>query len=139
MLRKLSPARINSAKKVVGRVITIRGNLATITPTVHSLASATFQTLTPSPSHIHLPPFLHSFIITMSDKVREFVEIPQQFIRDGNQVRTFYSPHPTRAHLFFFSSLHVAQNPLKKVLTATIYITTRIQQNLQNLRKYARQ
>ena len=23
----------------------------------------------------------------MSDKVREFVEIPQQFVRDGNQVR----------------------------------------------------
>jgi len=25
----------------------------------------------------------------MSDKVREFAEIPQQFIRDGNQVRLY--------------------------------------------------
>jgi len=26
---------------------------------------------------------------SMSDKVREFAEIPQQFIRDGNQVRLY--------------------------------------------------
>jgi len=34
----------------------------------------------------HNSPALISFS-SMSDKVREFAEIPQQFIRDGNQVR----------------------------------------------------
>jgi len=33
-------------------------------------------------------PALISFS-SMSDKVREFAEIPQQFIRDGNQVRLY--------------------------------------------------
>ena len=29
--------------------------------------------------------FLHA---TMSDKIKEFIEIPQQFVREGNQVRS---------------------------------------------------
>ncbi|KAF8665254.1 hypothetical protein AX16_000276 [Volvariella volvacea WC 439] len=52
----------------------------------------------------------------MSDKVKEFIEIPQQFIREGNQVRTF--PQRPAAADRFSSSLHVAQNPHKKVYPA---------------------
>lgn len=33
------------------------------------------------------------YTIIMSDKVREFIEIPQQFVRDGNQV-CYSLPHP---------------------------------------------
>ena len=40
-------------------------------------------------SHVH---FAASHLVlrppTMSDKIKEFIEIPQQFIRDGNQVRS---------------------------------------------------
>ena len=28
----------------------------------------------------------------MSDKIREFIEIPQQFVRDGNQVSLAFAP-----------------------------------------------
>jgi hypothetical protein len=41
---------------------------------LYTLAAPSSRT---SPSHT----------ITMSDKIREFAEIPQQFIREGNQVR----------------------------------------------------
>jgi len=51
----------------------------------------------------------------MSDKFREFIDVPQQFVRDGNQVRSLLnfwtancsSPHP--------SFLHVARNLHKRV------------------------
>ena len=45
---------------------------------------ATFHTLTrtsPSPPDHLLHP------ANMSDRIKEFIEVPQQFIRDGNQVR----------------------------------------------------
>ena len=37
----------------------------------------------------------------MSDKLKEFIEVPQQFIRDGNQVRLSYFKveRPSRAHV----------------------------------------
>jgi len=53
----------------------------------------------------------------MSEKIQEFLEIPQEFIREGNQVRHFcprnsigFSHHPLPP-----SFLSGVPNPLKKV------------------------
>jgi len=52
----------------------------------------------------------------MSEKIQEFLEVPQEFIREGNQV---CHPHLTLALFpsYFYSFLFGAQNPLKKVFT----------------------
>lgn len=35
--------------------------------------------------------FQHIFLLTMSEKIKEFVEVPQQFVREGNQVSLLHS------------------------------------------------
>lgn len=74
----------------------------------------------------------------MSDKIREFLEVPQQFFRDGNQVRPpllVQNIAPT----YPCSSLHVAQNLLRRVGYSCISMSApmqthplcRIRSNLQ--------
>jgi hypothetical protein len=53
----------------------------------------------------------------MSEKIKEFTEIPQQFVREGNQVcapPTARTPH-TELQMIY-SSLHVARSQRKKVI-----------------------
>ena len=52
----------------------------------------------------------------MSEKIQEFLEIPQEFIRDGNQVRHLALALSKAPHSYMHSFSFGAQNPLKKVL-----------------------
>jgi hypothetical protein len=61
----------------------------------------------------------------MSEKIQEFLEIPQEFIRDGNQVRIFYPCNPNKplsSPPHSFSS--GVQNPLKKVFALCLNMDT---------------
>ena len=65
--------------------------------------SATTRTLTNTfPS---LPDHLNS--TSMSDKIKEFIEVPQQFIRDGNQVGlcNFEAERMSRTYILWFAVL----------------------------------
>jgi hypothetical protein len=52
----------------------------------------------------------------MSEKIQEFLEIPQEFIRDGNQVRHLALAYSTAPPSYTYSFSCGAQNPLKKVI-----------------------
>lgn len=80
---------VNSIKKCCWTCHYCRGNLATITPPSPFTCQHNFSKHSLPHPHTYTS---HSFFIAMSDKVREFVEIPQQFVRDGNQVRTLAPP-----------------------------------------------
>ena len=75
----------------------------------------------------------------MSDKIREFLEVPQQFIRDGNQVTRFLSASKLLL-IYLFSSSHVAQNLPRRVgigvFTACEYADSFL---VQSFFKFARQ
>lgn len=55
----------------------------------------------------------------MSDKIREFIEVPQQFVQDGNQVFTVISKFKVKSQSRLFSFWHVAQSLHKKVRSNT--------------------
>lgn len=62
----------------------------------------------------------------MSEKIKEFLEVPQDFIREGNQVRHSAVPHPPSPSILLNplrSFLFDAQNPLEKVfeLVSSLY------------------
>jgi hypothetical protein len=42
--------------------------------------------------NLRRPPTKHSNLPTMSEKVKEFAEVPQQFIKEGTQVRLLFRP-----------------------------------------------
>jgi hypothetical protein len=58
----------------------------------------------------------------MSEKMKEFIEIPQQFVREGNQVR--FLPRLPDSLSQFLSSLHAAQNHHKKVCIRLSIVST---------------
>lgn len=51
----------------------------------------------------------------MSEKIREFIEIPQQFAKEGKQVRSALNLALKSAYGFFGSLLPDAQNHLRPV------------------------
>lgn len=55
----------------------------------------------------------------MSEKVKELIEIPQDFIRDGNQVRLVSTNLPVEVLMFalVYSSSHGVPNLRKRVRT----------------------
>ena len=85
------------------------GNTSTAHATLNPPASFPFPTKVPSVS----PPVLST---AMSEKLKEFVDIPQQFIRDGNQVCNL--PHlrsELRLMQYCGSSSPGVQSPRTKV------------------------
>ncbi len=51
----------------------------------------------------------------MPEKLQEFLDVPQEFVREGNQVRHSAVARPRLPLSTFHSSLFDAQNPLEKV------------------------
>jgi hypothetical protein len=63
----------------------------------------------------------------MSEKIQEFIEVPQEFIREGNQVRhSAIDFHWCLIRHTFHSFLFDAQNPLEKVYPILIIMPVHI-------------
>ena len=80
---------------------------------------------------------LSVLLVTMSDKIREFIEVPQQFIRDGNQVLlSFMSLYPFTHSLSVPYTLH---KTLSEGLAPTSLYRRVTKGSLQNSYRFARQ